>query len=162
MTQHQRPKGLQLRQTAMVARTAEAEEPLLPTLLKNCGKGFLCFLGTGLLLLPAMTGFACTQPDPASLVPALSLAALLPAGFMGGLITARLQGESPLLCGVVEGGMVTVCSILLSLILRGLPASVQSLLQAVLLHGAVVLFCVLGAFAGNVKRKARPGKRRFG
>ncbi len=162
MTQNSKKGGLQLRSSALVAKNTQQEEPLFTSLFKNAAKGLLCFIGIGLLLLAAMTAFAYAQPDPAALVPMLSLVALLPTAFASGFITTKLQGDAPMLCGIVTGSMITVFTIACSLILRGLPTSGQGFVQSALLHGAVVVFCILGAFAGNVKRKAKPGKRRFG
>ena len=140
---------------------ANVEDSLPALVLKNSLFGMLVSILTGLLLVTAMTAFAHANPNPTSLLSPLSLAALLPAMFAGGFLCVKRTGDAPLLCGIVCGGMMTLLTMLLSLILRGLPSSAYSFWQSALLHALAILFCVLGAFAGNVKRKPKPMSKRY-
>lgn len=162
MLRDQKRGGLSVRNTAMVRREAEAEErSLLQDALRGGALGTAGFLCAGGLLLSAGALLASFSKDPTALIAPLALAALLLSAFLGGWITSRRVGESPLLCGVIEGGMITLCTIALALILRPLPSSALLFWQSALLHGATVFFSILGAMAGGVKRK-RTTKRRFG
>ncbi|MBQ8408967.1 MAG: TIGR04086 family membrane protein [Clostridia bacterium] len=148
---------------SLVARSREKEDAsLLSTVMSSALTGTLTALALGAILLFIMTAVAYANTDPAILLSPLSLAALLPSMFAGGFVCAKKVKEAPLLCGIVCGGMITVISILLSVILRGLPSSGYEFWQTALLHAIAILFTVLGAFAGNIQRRQKPGKRRFG
>ena len=165
MLRNQKRSGgvVPLRSTALVSRSqAKEEDSPLTVVLKGALAGLLTTALTGILLISAVTAVAYANPDPAALLTPLALTALLPSAFAGGFVCAKRVGEAPLLCGVVCGGMITVLMMLLSLILRGLPSADYAFWQSALLHALTVLFCVLGAFAEAVKKRPKPGKRRFG
>lgn len=164
MTQNQKRRSglIPSRPLSLAKRdSAEDDAPLLPTALKGGLLGMGITLGAGLLLITIASAVSCANPDPAALIPPLSLLCLLPSMFAGGFAAAKKVKEAPLLCGILSGGMVTVVTLILSAILRGLPSSGYAFWQSAALHTAAVAFAVLGAFAGNVKRKPKP-KRRFG
>ena len=146
----------------MARPTDREDDSLLSSALKNGLIALAAFAVTGAILIFGATAAAYATPDPMSLVPALSLAALLLSAFAGGFVSSKKTMEAPLLCGIVTGGMITLFSILLSLILRELPTSGFEFWQSAALHSATVIFSVLGAFAGNVRKKKKSGKRRFG
>lgn len=165
MTQNQKRRGglVPSRPTALAKRdSAESDSPLIVTALKGGLIGSGITLGMGLLLITIASAIVCANPDPASLIPPLSLLCLLPSMFAGGFAAAKSVKEAPLLCGILSGGMMTVVTVVLSAIMRGLPSSGYAFWQAAALHTAAIAFAVLGAFAGNVKRKPKPSKRRFG
>ena len=165
MTQNQKRRGglIPSRPTALAKpNREESDSPLLVTALKGGLLGMGIALGLGLVLITIAAAIACANPDPASLIPPLSLLCLLPSMFAGGFAAAKRVKEAPLLCGILSGGMVTVVTIIIGAILRGLPSSGYAFWQSAALHTAAMAFSILGAFAGNVKRKPKPGKRRFG
>lgn len=165
MLRNQKRSGgiIPVRSAVPAVRTQTKEEDSLPSLvLKSALFGMLTAMLAGLLLVSGVTAIAHANPDPLSLLSPFSLVALLPAMFAGGFVCAKRVGDAPLLCGIVCGGMMTLLTMLLSLILRGLPSSDYSFWQSALLHALAILFCILGAFAGNVRKKQKPGKRRFG
>ena len=165
MTQNQKRRGglVPSRPVALAKKdSAQDDSPLLVTALKGGLLGVGVTLGIGLLLITVASAVACANPDPTALIPPLSLLCLLPSMFVGGFAAAKKVKEAPLLCGILSGGMVTVVTLILSAILRGLPSSGYAFWQSAALHTAALAFAVLGAFAGNVKRKPKPKKRRFG
>ncbi len=165
MTQNQKRGGglVRTRPTALASRTAEtSDSPLFLTVLKSGLWGVATALGAGLILITVATAVAYANPNPSALIPALSLLSLLPSMFAGGFVTAKKVKDAPLLCGIISGGMITLITMLLGIVLRGLPSSGYAFWQSAALHTAAIAFSVLGAFAGNVKRRQKPGKRRFG
>lgn len=152
-----------LRRTSTPAtRSGDDDSPLFATVLKNSIYGLISFVISGLILVSVMAGIAYSNPDPDIFIAPLSLVALLPSMFIGGFVTTKKTGEAPLFCGVICGAIVTVITILISLILRNAMSSGYSLFQSALLHAFAIIFCLLGSFAGNIKKRAKPGARRFG
>ncbi len=165
MTQNQKRGGGLVRShpTALASRTAEtSDSPLFLTVLKSGLWGVGAALVVGLILITVTTAVAYANPNPSALIPALSLVSLLPSMFAGGFVTAKKVKDAPLLCGIISGGMITLITMLLAIVLRGLSSSGYAFWQSASLHTAAMLFSILGAFAGNVKLRAKPGKRRFG
>ena len=140
----------------------DSERPLLSAVLAASLWGLLAATATSVALITLMTALSYANPDPAALVAPLSLAALMPSMFIGGFLTAKRVKDAPLLCGIISGGFITLLSMLLAAILRGLPSSGYAFWQSAALHASAILFSVLGAFAGNVKRRKKPSRRRFG
>lgn len=138
------------------------DSPSLASILKNSLVGLAVTAISGLILISTTCALAYSSADPSSLIAPLSLLALLVSNFLGGFVTAKKTRSSPLACGLVCGAVTTLVMILFSLLLRGAPTSNYKFWQSALLHSMSVLFCVLGAMAGNVKIKSRRKKRRFG
>ncbi len=157
-------KGLvPARSVALARRTDDPEEsPLFISALKSSLWGLSASAICGILLMTATTAIAYANPDPTALVASMGLLSLLPSAFAGGFVTAKKAKDAPLLCGILSGGMLTIATVILGLILSALPSSGYKLWQSLALHGASVAFSTLGALAGNVKRRPKPGKRRFG
>lgn len=148
---------------AVSRKTAETEETsLLGSALKGSLWGFFAFAFCGILLITAVTAIAYANPDPGPLIAPLSLLSLMPSMFLGGFVTAKRVKEAPLLCGIVSGCLITLLSMLLGIIMRGMPSSGYEFWQSAVLHTAAVGFSVLGAFAGNIKKRQKRGTRRFG
>ena len=112
------------------------------------------------MLISCAAAVAFTRADPDALITPLSLIALLLSAFAGGFTTARRTGSAPILCGILCGGVITVFSMIAALILRGVTGSGYELWQAAILHGATILFSILGSFAGNAKRRVDPRRHR--
>ena len=149
------------RSAPTVRNEARDDSPILPLMLKSSLLGALAAAVCGLIMLTALSAIAISSPDPTSLLLPLGLGALLPSNFVGGFVTVKKVGEYPLVCGMVCGATFTLFSLFFALILRGLPSSGYSFAVSALLHGAAVLFSVLGAFAGNVKKKRKIMSKRY-
>ena len=164
MNRNQRSSALvRSRSVAVAARTRSVEEsPLFTTVLKCSLWGLLATFISGIILISALSAAALASADPSSLITPLSLLALFPSAFIGGFVTAKKVKEAPVLCGIICGGFFAVCAMLLSILLKALTASGFELWQSLLLHTAVVVFAVLGALAGSIKRVAKRRNRRFG
>ncbi len=163
MTKNQRNGGLPLsrRVSAVQAVRQETDEGLLSLAFRSSLFGLIAWGISGIVLISAATAIAYANPDPIALIPPLSLIATLISGFAGGFASAKRAKESPVVCGIIFGGMMTLLMIASSFILRSAPSSSLEFWQSALLHGAAVLFSLLGALAGNAKRKMNK-KRRFG
>ena len=146
--------------TSLTIRSHDEDESTISVALKSSLSGLLSFIGCGLVLISVAAVVAYSNADPDAIISPISLAALFPAAFAGGFTTVKRTGGSPLLCGVLCGGIITIFSIVASLLLRGTISSGYELWQASILHGATVLFSTLGSFAGNAKRKVNPRKHR--
>ena len=153
-----------LRRTASLSSKAHEQEDssLFKQTLSGAAYGTVAFLTTGLALISATTAIAYTNTDPSGLIAPLGLVSLFLSAFAGGFVTAKKVSEAPLLCGIVCGGMITVLAAFFGIILRGIPSSGYEFWQSAALHGSAVAFAVLGAFAGNVKRKPTKLRKRFG
>ena len=147
------------RSTALVPYSND-DMPIFARVLRSSFWGLAVFVIVGIVLLSAVCGIAYSNTDPEELIMPLSLASLLPSMFVAGFACTKKTGEAPLLCGIVCGGVVTLFTMLLALLLRHATGSGYELWQQSLLHGIAILFCVLGAFAGNAKRKVDPRKHR--
>ena len=143
--------------------SADVEETsLFGMVFKGSLWGLLTASACGIALITLMSAIAYANADPSTLIAPLAISALMPSAFVGGFITVKKVKDAPLLCGIISGGFITLIGMLLAAILQKLPSSGYALWQSAALHGAVILFSVLGAFAGNVKKKKKPTKRRFG
>ena len=151
-------------QNRAMVRQKDAKDESSPrfALIKAILWGMGAATASGLILVTLATVLAYALPDPSAYVSPLALVALMPSMFIGGFVAEKKVGSSPLLCGILTGGSLTLFSMLLCLVMRALPSSHYQLWQSAALHFAAVAFSVLGAFAGSVKRKPKRGKRRFG
>ena len=150
------------RTTALQIRPLDEEEPLFTRAIRSSLSGLVSFVTAGLVLISCGAAVAFTRADPDALVAPLALIALLLSSFSGGFTTARRTGSSPMLCGILCGGVITAFTMIAALILHGVTSSGYELWQAAILHGATVIFSILGSFAGNAKRKVDPRRyKRF-
>jgi len=163
MSKNQKKGGFPLSRpaSAIQARGKDNDEGLLALVFKCSLWGLAVWAISGIILISAACAIAYANPDPISLIPPLSLAATLISSFAGGFATAKKVREAPMVCGLIFGGIMTLLMIGLCLILKNASSSNFELWQSLLLHGAAILFSVLGALAGNAKRKMNT-KRRFG
>jgi putative membrane protein (TIGR04086 family) len=149
------------RGTLSAARPREVEEQgTLKATAKASLIGLGVFAATGLLLITGASALALMLDDPTAAVTPLALAALMLSSFAGGFTATKIVRESPLLCGFMTGAMCAALMLIASLCLAGVRSSHYSLFQGILMHGFALLFCILGAYTGNYKRK--PKKRRYG
>ncbi len=152
-----------VRSTALTRRSTEQEDsPIFLSALKGALWGLFATVACGLLLITLTTAVAYANPDPTQLISLMGLVALFPSAFVCGFIAVKVTKDAPLLCGVLAGGVTTLATMLLALILTALPSSAYAFWQSAALHAAAILFTILGAFAGNIKKRSKPTKRRFG
>ena len=150
--------------TRAIAR-ADSEsdnDPLLLTALKGALVGFGVTAVTGIILTVCGSAVAFFNSDPSAFIPPVAIAALLLSMLAGGFAAEKVTKVSPILCGILTGGLVTLVSIFASIDLRSLPSSHYQLWQSAVLHFVSVAFSVLGAVLGNIKLKPKRPKRRFG
>ena len=148
---------------AIAKRNADSTDgSLLGISLKSSLFATLGGIACAIVLISAASAVAYGLPDPAPLIAPLGIAALMPSMFTCGFIAAKKVKEAPMLCGIVSGGVMTLVTIIAGVIFKGLPTSNYAFWQSACLHGASILFSILGAFAGNVKRKQKRKKHRFG
>ena len=153
--------GLIPRRTgALAIRPQDEDKPIFTRAMRSSLAGLVSFVCAGLVLISCATAVVFTRSDPNALITPLALVALLLSAFAGGFTTVRRTGSSPMLCGILCGGVITVFTMIAGLVLRGVTGSDYELWQAAILHGATVLFSTLGSFAGNAKRKVDPRRHR--
>lgn len=145
----------------MARQNAGEGSSLFALILKNSIYGLLFMLGSGLILLIICTAIAYTNPNPDATVFPFALLSLLPSMFIGGFVCAKKCGEAPLVCGIVCGGLITLVTILIGLFINSAQKSDYSLGLSLLLHGIAVIFTILGAFAGSIKKKYKPKSRKY-
>lgn len=148
------------RSTALAIRSQDEDEPIFARAMRSSLSGLVSFVAAGLVLISCAAAVAFTRANPDALITPLALVALLLSAFAGGFTAVKRTGSSPMLCGILCGGVITVFTMLAALIMRGVTGSGYELWQAAILHGATVLFSTLGSFAGNAKRKIDPRKHR--
>ena len=145
----------------LTRRSAAEDKPLWKRILFSSLWGLLANFVSGLILITITCVVAYSSPDPLSLIPALSLLALLPSNFLGGLVAVKRCGDSKIACGITVAAMWGVLSLLGSLCLSSISSSGYELWQGLLLHATSLAFCLLGAVAGGIKRPPSRKKRRF-
>ncbi len=143
-------------------RHVEEETPLFKKLLTSSLWGLLVNALSGIALVSITCFIAYSSPDPLSLIPTMSLVALLPSNFLGGFTSAKKCGESAAACGFMTAAMWGAVSLIGALCLYSVSPTEYALWQSLLMHGASLSFCILGAMAGGIKRNPSRKKRRFG
>ena len=139
-------------------RTQETQDS--PWLLaKHMGKSLLITIGTSIALLLIFSLIAYFYADPDQLIQPLGLIGAGLAALIGGLAAVRIHGHSALICGLLNGCAFTVILLLFSLFFRSY-ASGYSAGIACLLHTAILLFSVAGAFLGLRRSPKSKHKRR--
>ena len=150
------------RQIGRASKRAMVEdEPLPKRILISSLWGLLANSISGIALVSIVCLVAYSSPDPLSMIPAISLLALLPSNFLGGFVSAKRCGTSKMACGLTTAAMWCAVSLLGSLCLYAISPSGYSMWQILLLHAASILFSILGALAGGIKRAPSRRKRRF-
>lgn len=143
-----------------LARKEGTDTPFSKKLLIGAMLSVIATFMSSLVLILIFSAITVSSKDPLSLIPSLGIVSLMPSMFLGGFVCAKKVKESPLICGLASGATCAVTATILSLIIVGLPSSGYGFFQHFGLRIAAVLFSILGALAGNVKRKSK--KRRFG
>ncbi len=142
------------RATLPVSRHSESEDsPILLKVIKSAVPGLLIYLAVGLIATAVATAVAYANADPDSMVFSLSMLCAALASFAGGFFTSKKAGTSPLICGLIFTVMMTVSSLLLSLFFKNSLSGSDSFFQSLLMHLPAVASGIVGAFAGNIKKR---------
>lgn len=150
------------RATSALRKRGGEDTPLFKKLMLSSLWGLGANLLSGILLVSIVSAIAYRGTDPLGLIFPLALLSLLPANFLGGFISAKRCGESPFACGIITAAMWGAISLIGALCLWSVAPSGYTIWQSLLLHGASIAFCLLGALAGGIKRPQSRKKRRFG
>ena len=143
-------------------RSVNEETPLFKKIISSSLLGVGVNALSGIALVSLVCLFAYGSRDPLSLIPTAALLSLLPSNFLGGFVAARRCKEAAIACGITTTAMWGLLSILGAICLYTVAPSGYAVWQSLLLHAASLLFCLLGAAAGGVKRNPTRKKRRFG
>ena len=151
------------RNTGLMRKRSVNEEPPLFKKIITCsllGVGVNAL--SGILLVSLVCFFAYRSTDPLSLIPSMALLSLLPSNFLGGFVVSRRCKDAAIACGITTTAMWGVLSFLGAICLYTVAPSGYAIWQSLILHAISLLFCLLGAAAGGVKRNSSRRKRRFG
>ena len=157
---HNRKSGLPaVKRPSHPVKMAKGDDPpIIRSVLLSSLIGVFASAVSGAILLTALCFVALGTEDPLALIYPFALLSLLPSNFVGGFVSVKKSNCSPITCGVVYAAMWLILSLIISVFLAG-PSSAHTLWQGVLLHGASVLFCLLGAFAGAYKPRVDTRKK---
>ena len=127
-------------------------------LIRSFAIGSGCTLVFGLLLLLFTTWGAYRSVDPYTLILPLSLFALYSTALFAGIIAVRLCGYSPLICGLISGGLLLLTGLLIGLCLPAAEGALKN--SRLLLRLPVFLFSLIGAHIAKKRPKARRHRHR--
>ena len=123
---------------------------------------FLQTVAIGAVLILVASLGAYFHPDPAAIIPPLGLIASAVTAFAGGCLAGRQRKNTPMLFGLTNGILLAALMLLLSFAFLS-RSSHHTAIASALLHGAVPVLSVCGAFAAwksGEKANERRGKRR--
>ena len=127
-------------------------------LVRSSARGALIGILVSVVLAIISCVIAFYSKDPDSLLTPLSMLSLYVPAFIAGVVAIRKKGDSSLLCGLLSGVIFMLFYMLVSLFFSPEDSSGYSLLLSLALHALIVLFSVLGSYAG--KRHTKKRKRR--
>ncbi len=136
----------------------QAEEASSAILLQNTAKSLLITAAIGIALITAASLIAYFTADPIVWIPPLSLCASALTALLGGFAAAKINGSAALLCGLINGTVMTAVIMLASLFFKSM-ASGYSAPVSFLLHAAFILLSALGGWLGQ-KRARHPHRRK--
>ena len=126
---------------------------------KETLRAFLITLAIGGGLILVMSLGAYFHPDPDSIIRPLAYVAAALTAFFGGFTAGKLRGSAPVICGLVNGILLTCVMLLLSFFFLSESSGYSTLISA-LLHAAVLVLSFLGAIVGTRKTQKPIGRRR--
>lgn len=129
-------------------------------LVKSCLFGVLGAVIMSALLLLVFNYICYTNDDPDKYLGVLGVTALLMAAFSGGFISAKLNRESGLVCGLITGAIFVLLVVLLSFSLQteGNGMTTKSYLIFALVPVLSAVAGLLG-LPSKKKRKKKTGKK---
>jgi len=153
---------IQRRPSALASKRESVEDTsLISVIMKNALLGAIISAISAVIMISIFCVAIIGAEDPNIFLQPLAWVALLVSMFIGGLFTAKRVKDLPLICGLVCGAIITLFSTAVSLVFHTLPSSSPSFLQAIIIHSLAISFSIIGAFAGNVKKKARSHLKRY-
>ena len=152
-----------MRQSSLARKTvqpthAQKNDETATLWARHLGKSLMISIGIGAFLLMIAALIAYFSPDPNRLILPLGLVTAGLTAFFGGLVTVRIHGHSALMCGLLNGSLMTVLMLLVSLFFTSVGMGYAAWLSC-LLHSAFLLLSVAGAYLG-LKRNRTPRKKR--
>ena len=127
--------------------------------LQDSLKALLLTVGLGALLLLLVALALSFIEDPLARIPAAGLLLAAVTAFFGGGIAVRIHRTGALLCGLGNGAGLLLLMLPLSLLFRS-EASGYSSLVSCLLHAALLLLSVGGAFFLRPRPKRHQTRKR--
>ncbi len=138
-------------------RTAGKETAWKPALFSF---GITLCIGVALVLLASLGAYFTS--DPNRLIRPLAIVCAALTFLAGGYLAAKRRPDAPLAAGTANGLLLAAISLALSLLFRKTAAGYPAWASA-LLHAAMILFALLGAYLFVLRSKskrARPRKRK--
>ncbi len=125
------------------------------------------FIGLGVSLAFAVvlwfvaSAVAYANNDPDSVAGGLGFAAIYISSMAAGFAAVRVNRQSALLCGLLSGGLLALMMFFVSIFFTPSYSSNYPFILSFGMRAAMVLFSVLGAFAGlhRTSRRKRGKKR---
>lgn len=127
--------------------------------LPRAAKSFLITLAVGAALLLIAAIWIYFMPDPSPVIRPVGIAVAALTALIGGVVTGKLHGSAPALCGLLNGALLSALMLLLSFFFRPLAAGYAAWISA-LLHAMIPLCSIAGAMMGVRKKPAPRRKRR--
>ena len=141
------------------AKTHLAESNGLSWIILCSIKGFGIGLLISVIMAFSLCGIAFMNADPDALLTPFAFAALYVPSFLAGVISIRKAGEQKLTCGLISGTFFMIAYMFVSLFFSENPFTPYPFIISLLLHILIVVFSVLGAFAGARKKRSPSHKR---
>ena len=132
-------------------RTAQDCDAISPS--KVC-KAMLLTVAVGIALLLPASLLAYFYKEPTALLPVCGLGASALTAFLGGMIAGRIHRHSLLTVGLLNGVLITVLMLVLSLFFQSESSHYPAWASA-LLHAAFLLLSALGALTTPPQKTKR-------
>lgn len=141
-----------------VARRTVSDEGSLGTLIRHIAKSTMIAIGIGACLLLVFSLALYFSPDPTPMIRPFGWIAAALTAFAGGFTASRIHGHGALICGLINGSVLTALMLLLALPCAH-QASSYSAIVSCLLHVAFFAFSLAGAYLG-LRRVPQKKKRK--
>ena len=128
-------------------------------LIRSVAKALICALISTAVLLFISAGAAYAAPDPDKISGIFAIAILLLSALVGGMVSARISAERPMITSLLFAGVYTLLHISAHLVFDGGQASFLNMLIS---YAGMFAAAVLGCVITNPKStKASKGVRKF-
>ena len=154
MLQHHKQRTQSARPVRRQTAKKPPEEETLSLWVRHLAKGGLITVVAALGLTLIASLIAYFAPDPNALIRPLSLIAAALTALIGGFATVRIHRHAALLCGLLNGSVLTALMMLVSLFFTHYSSGYSAGISA-LLHTAFLLCSVAGACLGLPRAHVR-------
>ena len=127
----------------------DKESTSIARLFVSSLKSALLALAISFLLAALLCGAAALSADPMTLIFPMSMAALYISSFLSGFFCMRKMGEGALLSGLFSGGLFMLMNMFITLFFKAEMSASHPFAISLLLHSLIIVFSILGAFAGR-------------